>query len=822
MRASRVLLRWYKSFNTRYHGYSSSSGDSRGPWESYAGQDLPFIEIPLDPQITTIVGANESGKSHLLSAVAKAFTGKGIGEDAHDYAVQDICRYCAFEGLEKDVWPNIGIELSFAKNEEAEKALKALGVAMPAGDAAPDADESACTIILDGAKPDNQFAQVFLPKANSPSISLSRDKWMAACGGVLPALQFIDAEVALSNEVHVSQLLQMYEGSDPSPVYDPLALQTLAQQFLSLKLEANKPVDAPALEAFNTLRQSLTAAEISLKTQGRPKTQGRLETLLFKDVLDIRVETLQQIAQLGSENRGYVERLISEINHRIDERLDITHFWQQDDEFRLTVDYKSGFFFFEITDKTGAKYTFNERSSGLRYFLSYYIQAKAIERANETRGSIVLMDEPDSFLSIAGQRNLLQVFESLVSPKSSSGSCQLIYTTHSPFLINRNFPHRLCLVRKGDGNEGTQYVPRSGMRRYEPIRSALGVDCAETLFMGSTNIVVEGVSDQRVLVAAIQKFGDPRDVDALLNLNTTTFVSAGGATNVRRLVEKSITGDEKRPIVAVLLDGDNAGNQALQELTAQKIVDAAFVTTVDQLGLKTAWIPTAKVLEDMIPPRLLAMSIVKHLKDRWSVEAAIDSIEKEMNGKANTEPSSARIVRVLKANIGAEATSLRDEELKGELLDAFVDHLSSDLFNEEAELHALEENVRIVCDKLRAMIDEAQRRAERESLHKCVKLTVEAFQKSHHHGASRADVERCLQRLERECAGFTNEARRARENLNELAELLKKEVGTARAFVDMARWNERFRVFTQCPWSKPREGWPKSSAAPIAQSPASS
>ena len=616
MRASKVLLRWYKSFNTRYHGYSSSLDDNRGPWESYAGQHLPFIEIPLDPQVTTIVGANESGKSHLLSAVAKVFTGKGIGDDAHEYAVQDICRYCAFEGLEEDVWPNIGIELSFGKGDDAAKTLKALGVDKPSGDVAIESGDSTCTIILDGARAADQFAQVFLPKSNSPSTTLSHDKWTAACASVLPILQFIDAEVALSNEVHVSQLLQMYTGNAPNPVHDPLALQKLAQEFLSLKLEANKPVDAQALEAFNSLRQSVTKAEISLKTE------GRLETLLFKDVLGIRVETLQQIAQLGSENRGYVERLISEINHRIDETLDITHFWQQDDEFRLTVDYKSGFFFFEITDKTGAKYTFNERSSGLRYFLSYYIQAKAIERANETRGSIVLMDEPDSFLSIAGQRNLLQVFESLVSPKSSSGSCQLIYTTHSPFLINRNFPHRLCLVRKGDGNEGTQYVPRSGMRRYEPIRSALGVDCAETLFMGSTNIVVEGVSDQRVLVAAIQKFGDPSDVDALLNLNTTTFVSAGGATNVRRLVEKSITGDEKRPIVAILLDGDNAGNQALQELTTKKIVDAAFVTTIDQLGLKTDWIQAAKVLEDMIPPRLLAMSIAKHLKDRWSVESA--------------------------------------------------------------------------------------------------------------------------------------------------------------------------------------------------------
>ena len=68
---------------------------------------------------------------------------------------------------------------------------------------------------------------------------------------------------------------------------------------------------------------------------------------------------------------------------------------------------RPGILYFEITDKTGATYTFKERSSGLRYFLSYYIQAKALEMTSRGKNAIILMDEPDSFLSIIGQRNLL-------------------------------------------------------------------------------------------------------------------------------------------------------------------------------------------------------------------------------------------------------------------------------------------------------------------------------------------------------------------------------------------------------------------------------
>ncbi len=127
MRASKVLLRWYRSFNTRYHGYEVGNGQPF-PWDAFRGQPFPFVEIPLDRQITTIVGANESGKSHLLSAMAKVSTGHGIGDESGlDYAIQDICRYCAFEGLEENIWPTIGIELTFDTPEEFSKFVNVAG-----------------------------------------------------------------------------------------------------------------------------------------------------------------------------------------------------------------------------------------------------------------------------------------------------------------------------------------------------------------------------------------------------------------------------------------------------------------------------------------------------------------------------------------------------------------------------------------------------------------------------------------------------------------------------------------------------------------------
>ena len=121
---------------------------------------------------------------------------------------------------------------------------------------------------------------------------------------------------------------------------------------------------------------------------------------------------------------------------------------------------------------------------------------------------------------------------------------------------------------------------------------------------------------------------------------------------------------------------------------------------------------------------------------------------------------------------------------------------------EEVGLKQFEVNVGIVCGKLRQMIDSAERRFQRDSMQKCVRLAVNNFQKSHHRGASRADVERCLGRLENECGGFTQEAVSARENINQFRENLMSEVAEARHPVDISVWSDRFKQFQQCPWKK--------------------
>lgn len=803
MWTSKVFLRWYKSFNTRYHGYVEEHTKQR-PWELRGAEFFPFVEVPLERRISTIVGANESGKSHLLSTLEKLFNSRSSTDNGfEDYDIQHLCRYCALDALSKEVWPNIGVQLSFADADDYLKCRAALGApttAAPAG-----ITDFRLAAFIDGGRKETGFGSVY-DHADNLLCNFGEDAWRDfASLEQLPTVHFINSKLALSNEVHVQQLLDMYVGQAPSSAYDPLALQELAASLLSLQLQKGKVIEDSEIAEISKVRTNLAG-----RTMG-PKDSAKLETLLFHDILDIEQPTLERIKSLGATNRGFVERLLEEVNHRLIETLDLSSFWQQDEEFTLQLEYKGGFFYFLITDKTGAKYTFNERSSGLRYFLSYYIQLKAFRRQAARRGAIILMDEPDSFLSAAAQKNLLQVFEAIVDVPKNHGEVQLIYTTHSPFMVNRNYPKRISLLRKGDGSEGTQLVEGIATRRFEPVRSGLGIDCGETLFFGALNVVVEGTSEQKVIVAAVQRFGDPARVDEMLDLNKVTFVSAGGVFSVPGLVQRSTSGAEKRPIVVALLDGDAPGQQIAQQLDATGLLESDAIATLDQVGLVPSWNPSPRELDDVIPPAMLANALSRYIHDRWESTMDPNVCLAALQDQANGDTMAKRIVSAVRNETGAATRDVADIELKGGVYDAFVDILLNtrefDANPFRQNLVDLQTNMRAICRKLQTLLRAAEIRSRRDRLQKNVRLAVERFEKAHRDGATKADVDRCLQRIDDACIGSTDSARRARENVIQLRDILDGEVDKSGELVKIEPWLERFRKLWESPWKEQRSGW---------------
>ena len=791
MKISKVLTRWYKSFNVNYVGYTDRrSGVIPRPWNSLGSRqpgqvDFPFIEIPIEDDITTIVGANESGKSHLLSAISKVLTGEGIQNNA--FSRTDLCHFASIADKNANIWPNIGLEIELENDAELQRILDAIG-----GSSAPvrkGGDLPRIVLILCPGNGDNEAA--LYVGINDQPILLKKTQ-LKAVRNVLPAVKFIRSNVAMADEIHIGCILADYDpkGYTAKPFYDFAAAQKAAEVLNSLTVPNGQPL--PVTECQKLIEGQSQLAKWKYKTHD----DVNLELLLFRDILEINLNALKYLAELTSNDRSYVESVVGKWNQEIAEKLNLSHYWQQDDKFSLQINYKQGVLHFEISDKTKSIYTFGERSSGLKFFLSYYIQAKALELSQGNRNSIIIMDEPDCYLSTLGQQNLLAVFESLVSVDSSLGTCQLIYTTHSPFLINRNFPRRIRLLKKGDAEEGTQFIDQAMIRRYEPVRSALGIDCAQTLFMGSTNLVMEGPTDQFVITELVRVFTSPEAVNEFLDLNSITVVSADGAPGVEKLLSASQWGDETVPATVVLLDSDVSGKEALDRITGisrgcKKLIDKEFVAQIGDLvkpfGINKAIVTT----EDIIPQKLFSMAVNAYLV-RWHAELAKDNadrINRILNGadfsKAGLIAGTNNLIEAeLKLGKGScDKMGVLQELLK--LVEGFAER--SDLTE---DINSLRQNVMDISQALRRKIEACRQLARRRSGKQSVQRIVHDFFVTHKHSATTLDVQLLLERLDGEA-----------ESLGQDGENLKAALASWRNDIDKMRTNGQSR-FAPSDWQR--------------------
>jgi len=776
MKVVSVLLRWYKSFNVNYMNYPDRrSGVSHRPWNRLgrlADDDdaFPFIEIPFEDDITTVVGANESGKSHLLSAVSKVLTGKGIPDakgKPGKYSRTDLCHYTSPRSKNAEDWPHIGLQFRAVSQED----LKSLGDAIGNASIASKVpgESYRLTLIL---APDNGGTVAHLYLDNDSPVSLDEAK-LKAVRNCLPRVEFIKSDLVISNQVPLSSLLAAYGEPVGNSVFDYLAVQQVANAIYSITLADQNP-QVPA-EFGNTLaswKSTLAGALVN------DQEKAELEGLLFKDVIGITSSTLKFVQELPLDDRTHADSLTAKWNREIEERLNLSHYWQQDDSFAIRVNFKQGILYFEITDKTGATYTFKERSSGLRYFLSYYIQAKALEMTSRGKNAIILMDEPDSFLSIIGQRNLLAVFESLVRAESSHQSCQLVYTTHSPFLINRNYPRRLRLVRKGDAEEGTQLIDSAMLRRYEPVRSALGIDCAQTLFMGATNIVVEGPTDQFLLSELVRQFVTPDNVSELLDLNAIVMVSAESAPSVEKLLVASQWGDEPVPATVVLLDSDGSGDEARDKITGKqrnckKLVEEQFVLQIGKVLGDLGNSQKVVTTEDVLPHKLYGAAIARYVK-RWYPEKPSEIANKLDILVAKPEFYSNGVV--------AGATAVFNELVHDQpkafdkmgVLQEAVSLVAERSEEHKVEFIELEKRLVALCHEVRRAVSASQQAARRSSGKQAIQRIIEDYFKTHKESSSVFAVQLLLERIHRDTKLLGADGEKLDGSINRLLSELSK------------------------------------------------
>jgi hypothetical protein len=196
---------------------------------------------------------------------------------------------------------------------------------------------------------------------------------------------------------------------------------------------------------------------------------------------------------------------------------------------------------------------FDERSRGFVWFfsfLSYFSQVKEAEGSN----IILLLDEPGLSLHATAQGDLLRFIDEKLAPFH-----QVIYTTHSPFMINPSRIERTRTVMDKD-LEGTKISSNSLLVDAEtafPLQAALGYSLAQTLFLGPDNLLVEGPTDLifiEILNELAREAGlttlDPRWVIVPVRGagKLATFVTLLGANQMNSVVLRDSSSSEKQTI----------------------------------------------------------------------------------------------------------------------------------------------------------------------------------------------------------------------------------------------------------------------------------
>jgi energy-coupling factor transporter ATP-binding protein EcfA2 len=201
---------------------------------------------------------------------------------------------------------------------------------------------------------------------------------------------------------------------------------------------------------------------------------------------------------------------------------------------------------------------FGERSEGFVWFFSF---VAAFSEVRETDQLIVLLDEPGLGLHAAAQADLLRYITERLAPRH-----QVIYTTHSPFMVDAGAPGRIRTVEDLDG-EGTRVREPSGAVHPDtlvPLRAALASRVAAEVDLGADTLLVPSPADLvylEVMSAYLRDAGrtglDPRWVP----------VPAGGLHAIPALA--AMLG---APLRAAVLLGRGAGNPEVTGLVADRLL----------------------------------------------------------------------------------------------------------------------------------------------------------------------------------------------------------------------------------------------------------
>lgn len=214
------------------------------------------------------------------------------------------------------------------------------------------------------------------------------------------------------------------------------------------------------------------------------------------------------------------------------------------------------------------------RSKGFIWFFSFLVWFSKVQ---EKENLIILLDEPGLNLHAEAQADLLEYIDKELLQKY-----QVIYTTHSPFMIESDKLDEVRTVYDSNNSKVGSVISNALEEKDQgtlfPLQAALGYNLAQNLYISDKNLLVEGVADLMYLTV----------ISGILNSNgrvglndDITIVPVGGLDKVATFISL-LRGNKLNMVCLLDTFTDQKGKKRLEDLIKDKIIKENQVKFFDQ------------------------------------------------------------------------------------------------------------------------------------------------------------------------------------------------------------------------------------------------
>jgi len=530
--------------------------------------------VMVDSAATVFVGMNEAGKTVLLKALQKSADalGEESFEPVEDYPRKDLSAYLKTHKTQPAVVTALTYTLS---DDEIGRVNDKLGTTLKSGHQMTISHKYDNTKAIGLNVDESPLLKVFSNTLSTDAAAALKDcKSLRSIPTILKGVSLTEADQATIQALNVRIEASKWEQVSQWEAWSLINAEIPKFLYFS---------------DYDLLPGKMNLADLAARVE-QAKTDPKQLKPIHRSILALLRMADVSFADMATPG-GYEElkAKIEAVSITLTDQ--VMEFWKQNEDLEVEVDIKA-----DTTDEApfnngpnlylriknrrhrGVSTPFDQRSRGFIWFFSFLVWFDSVQHQLDPSGKsvgkklILLLDEPGLALHALAQADFLRYIDRLANDH------QVLYTTHSPFMVHSDRLHQVRLVEDQIkvGTVISENLTGSDPRTIFPLQAALGWTIAQNLFISERNLLVEGPSE----LIYLQLASGFIEADGGAGLrDDVTIVPTGGLDNLATFV--SLLGASGLKL-GVLHDYRGSPEQKMTGLVRDKLLAAKSLFNVSQ------------------------------------------------------------------------------------------------------------------------------------------------------------------------------------------------------------------------------------------------